>query len=293
MKISKFFASVFAVLALSATAMAQPTVNVLRLAPPGAGTAAWAEAISQTLTENGYKTNILGFKNCQEGAKWLKDNPNEPVVAMNFSDPFLLNIAEPNNPAGCSFPINEKSLVAVAGKWFHFICGHADAGGLKGLLASDGAKVGSWNSPVQMKIVQDQLTDIGVKNFKVIGYAAGKDQLQAFVSGDTQYIILSSESLAKGLPNATCFATSAEPAIAAGMNRTSYSELNPKVRHQDSGLWPIIVGYNVDIKNVRDILGPSGNHGVLQQSLSKNYIPVFDSIDTQLRDINQRALGIK
>lgn len=279
-------------MALTASVQAQ-TINVLRLAPPGAGTAAWAEAISQTLTENGYRTNIVGFKNCQEGAKWLKDNPKEPVVAMNFSDPFLLNIAEPSNPAGCNFPINQESLVAVAGKWYHFICGHADAGGLKGLLASDGAKVGSWNSPVQMKIVKDQLTDIGVKNFKVIGYAAGKDQLQSFVSRDTDYIILSSESLAKGLPNATCFATSAEPAIAAGMERTSYTELNPKVRHQDSGLWPIIVGYNVDIKNIRDILGPTGNQGLLQQALNKNYIPVFDSIEVQLRDINQRAASIK
>jgi hypothetical protein len=291
----KFIKYLSALLVLSTSvAMAQPEVTVLRLSAPGAGNAAWTEAIVQTLNDNGYSTNVVGFKNCQEGAKWLKDNPKEPVVAMNFSDPFLLNIVQPSNPASCNFPINKESLVAVSGKWFHFICGHTDKGGnLPALLNSSGAKIGSWNSPVQVKITEDQMTDIGVKNFKVISYAAGKDMMQAFVSGDIDYIILSTENFAAGLPNASCFATSAEPKYAAQMHRTSYSEINKNVRHQNSGLWPVIVSYNTDIAPLRKIFAPSGKHGPLLEAITKPYIQVDAPIDDQLRDLNVRAQEIK
>jgi hypothetical protein len=292
MKIIKYLA---ALLVFSTSlAIAQPSVTVLRLSAPGAGNAAWTEAMVQTLNENGYATTVVGFKSCQEGAKWLKDNPKEPVVAMNFSDPVLLNMVEPSNPAACDFPINKESLVAVSGKWFHFICGHTDKGGdIQSLIDSKGAKIGSWNSPVQMQITKDQMTDIGVKNFKVVSYAAGKDMMQAFVSGDIDYIILSTENFAAGLPNASCFATSAEPKYAALMHRTSYSEINKNVRHQNSGLWPVIVSYNTDIDSLRKMFAPSGKHGPLLDSLMKPYIQVTAPIDEQLRDLNTRAQEIK
>lgn len=292
MKILKYISAFLLTLGTSITMAAQPEVTVLRLSAPGAMNGAWTDAMVQTLNENGYSTKVVGFSGCKEGAKWLADNPKEPVVTMNFSDPFLLNMAQPNHPAACNFPVNKDTLVAVPGKYFHFICGHADKGDVQGLLQSNGAKIGSWNSPVQMQITKDQMTDIGVKNFKVIGYAAGKDMMQAFVSGDIDYVILSTENFAASLPNASCFATSAEPRFAAQMHRTSYVDINKNVRHVNSGLWPIIVSYNTDIDKMRGIFGPKGKHGQLLDALLKPYFPVNASVDEQLRELNTRAKEI-
>lgn len=279
---------------LASLAFAQNTITVLRVAPPGASTAMWADAVKQTLELNGYKTNLVGLTNCQEGAKWIDTHPDDPVIVSQISDPFLLGMIQPSNPAACNMNVNTASLVAIEGKWFHFMCGHTGKGAdIMSLIHSNGAKIGSWNSPIQIHITSDQMTDIGVKNFKVIGYSAGKDMLQAFASGDIDYLVLTSEVLAQSLPNATCFATSAPHKYAAQVGRVSYNDINKNTRHEGSGLWPIIVAYHTNMTPLRTMFAPGGKHSELLNKLSAPCIPVTDPISVQVQDLHNRAEEIK
>lgn len=265
-------------------------ITVLRLSPPGGGTAIWTDGITQTLQSAGYNATIKPFKTCQEGAEWYSKNPNEPIVALVFSDFIIQNLADSTHPAGCKFPVTEKSLVGIVGKWYHFICSKPEYG-LEYLLSDQPKFIGSWNGTIQMKVIQDQMTDIGVKNFKVVGYASGKTQIQSLMSNDTQYTVLSSEAMVKGL-NLTCFATSAPIDIAKGINRVSYSELNPNVRHAGSGLWPLIVGYNVDTTAIREILFDESKQSDVLKAMVAPLLPVTESIEQQVKELEERAKNL-
>lgn len=283
-----------ALVAFSTSQALARDITVVRTAPPGGGTSSWNDAITQTLNAHGYSAKILGFKTCSEAATWVKANPKEPIIVMGFSDSFILNIADPKNPAGCDLPVNTNSLVGIVGKWYHFICGHTGKGAsTEELLASRGVKIGSWNSPVQMKITSQQLTDIGVKDYKLIGYASGKDQLQAFASQDIDYIVLSSETMAASLPEATCFATSAPQSIAAPMNRDSYQQLNANVRNPGSGLWPMILAYNTPINDLRKVFSSESKKSELFDKMASGFLPVTSSIEQQVSELNAIAREVK
>lgn len=270
-------------------------INVLRLSPPGSNASLWTSAFDQILSNKGYSVNIIGFKNCQEGAKWLRDNPSEPVLVQTESDALVLAMAQPNNPAGCNFQVNDKSLVSIAGKWFHILCGHAGKNdSIKALLASQSPKVGTFAGPVQMKIVKEQFADMGVHDAKLISYSAGKDMRQAMASGDIDYIIWNSETILS-TPGTSCFATSAPPVVAKTMGstgRTSYQEVNNQVRHLGSGQWPVILSYNTNISDIRKIMNEQKQTSPLLMQLLSNFIPVNDTIDQQLKNLNSIAKKI-
>lgn len=267
-------------------------INVLRGAKPGAGTAAWTDAVNQTLIENGFKTNLMGFNTCQDAAKWVEANPDKPYISVAFSDNLLLGMVDSDNPAACNLPVTNSSLVAITGTWYHFICGQGEYD-LEYLVSDKPKKIGSWNHPVQFKIVQDQMQDIGATNGNIIGYAAGKDLMQAFVSKDIDYIVLSSENLAKSLPNVECIAASMPTELANSFGRVAYEELNPNVRHNHSGLFPVIVGEHIDMDKVRPLFAAHALKNEQLNALMSVLLPVDMPIEDQVKDLEQRANNLK
>lgn len=290
MKLKHLLTSALVSAALFTGIASADTTYVLRGAKAGAGVAAWNDAVAATLNDKGMKTEVLGFNDCNGVSNWLKKNPEKQAISMVFSDLVLLNMIEPDNAAACDIPVNNDTLVGIAGKWNHFICGK-EGTTLETLLQDTPKKIGSWNSPVQMKIVQEQMEDIGVKNFSLVGYASGRVQLQSFVSGDTDYVILSSEQL---IPTgASCFATSGNAEFAQATNRTSYSTINENVRHKESGLWPLILGFNIDMEKVRPLFASGALKNEQLTALTANLMPVNDSIEEQVKDLNTRAENLK
>lgn len=279
---------------LTAKAFAGETeINVLRGGKPGAGVAQWTDAITSTLKDNKIKVNELGFNSCQDAARWIKNNPGKPYITAVYSDNLILNMAEPNNPAGCNIPVTPDNLVSIMGKWYHFICGPAGKDTIEYLQSNKPKKIGSANLPVQVKVIEQQMTDIGAKNFKVISYASGKAQIQALVSGDTDYTVFSSENLIPQMEGTNCFATSAPTEIAVTFDRISYESINPNVSFNHSGLWPVILSGNTDLSKIRPLFAPYALKNQQLNTLMSLLIPVEDSIEDQINDLQQRANGLK
>lgn len=266
-------------------------INVVRMSAPGAVYALWTDAVTERLQTAGYKVNLIGTNSCREAMQWIDSNKEKPMITFQYNYQIGIGLSDKSNPAGCPLEINENTLVGIMGKWYHFLCGHDGVNTVDKLRKSNNAKIASSNNPIQNKILADQLEDIGVKNFKIISYAKGKDQVQSYIAKDTDYIIFSTESSAKQFPG-SCFLTTAPEHIAKTMHngqdtgRTTYKSLNQNVRHDNMGLWPVLVSYNTDISDLRSLLKNASPNSLLG-GLIKNYEPVNESIPEQIEELKQ------
>lgn len=267
-------------------------IHVLRLAPAGGGIAAWSDAVVETLTQNGYPTKLIALNSYKEGQAWQSANPDKPTVFVSFSDNAVFDKHFPNHPAASHLNVNETNLITIVGKWWNFICGKSGQNDtIEALRTSPGAKIGVWNFPVALAAAQAHMQAIGA-NVQIVGFASGRDQLQAFVSGDVDYLIMSSEGLAHSVANISCFATSAPTQIAKEkMQRVAYETLTSDLPFNGYGLWPILVGENVDTQALRTVFhkNPSPTYTKLQSS----FIPNTDPLEVQLQDLAKIGEDLK
>lgn len=266
-------------------------INVLRLAPAGGGVAMWTDAITDTLNKNGYKTKVHAFKSCREGFNWFKNHSNEPIIYTSMSDYAILDMINPDHPAACGFETNEDTLVTINGRWWNFICGHKDSNdSIQALQSSKNNRIGVWNFPVTHNVAKAHMESLGVDG-KVIGFASGRELMQAFVSKDIDYIILSTENMAKSLDNANCFATAANTTNTSKYmsDRVSYDSVTD-IPFNDFGLWFLTGAQNVDIEKIREIF--KNNPSDMFIKVRGNLIPETKSITEQLNDLESVAKNL-
>lgn len=294
----RIIASVLLVLGVVGYAHAQTspskTVNVLRAGPVGAGVSLWSEAIADTLRNNGYVVNTIGFANCKESSQWIKNHPDDPYVYMTFSDYSILDDIKPEHPAACGQTMQPDQLITIIGRWWNFICGRTGVNdSLEALVRTDGAKIGVWNYPVSHAVATAHMRTLG-SNGHVIGFASGKTMMTAFNTGDIDYIIMSSENLARSLNDANCFATAATSEDAAQYmpGRVSY-DTREDVPFIGFGLWPMVVGDNVDIAAMREMFqtSPSASFKELQANFIADNSPVEDQL-ADLKAISSQLQGL-
>lgn len=266
-------------------------INVLRLAPAGGGVAMWTDAVADTLEKNGYKTTTHTFKSCREGYNWFKNNSDKPIIYTSMSDYAILDMINPNHPAACGFETNEQTLVGINGRWWNFICGHkGENDSIKALQTSKDNRIGVWNYPITLNVAKGHMKALGVDG-KVIGFASGRELMQAFVSKDIDYIIISTENMAKSLENASCFATAANTENAAKYmtDRVPYDSV-ADIPFNDFGLWFFTGAQNVDIEKLREVF--KNNPSEMYTKVRGNLIPETKSINEQLSDLRNVAKGL-
>jgi len=269
------------------------SINVVRMAPVGANGALWVEAISQTLMANGYKVNPVNYNNCKDAYNWFKNHDKEPTVIATFSDYAIINKVDPHSKATCNFPVNKDTLITIIGKWWNFICGHKGVSdNFQYLRSSDKLKAGVWNFPISYNVAKIQLAQMGFKG-RVVGFASGKAMLMAFSARDIDYIVMSSENMAKSLPSAHCFATSAsiQDKDKYMPKRIAYSEVNKNISFDGYGLWPFVAGYNVDNEKIRNVL--KDHPGALYKKMQGNLVPDNEPVSEQIKQFDDVANTLK
>lgn len=261
----KIFVALFAAMAMN-TGMAQD-ITVMRIGAPGANSDFYATVVGTHLQNRGWKTKTVSFLDCKGAEKWVRDNPREPVIYVTWADDFVLPSIDPNHPRSCpGLTLDQDSLVTPIVKSYHMVCSRNPVTAQTFLQHRD-AKIGSWNHPVQMRIVRDALKDLDLSQTKLISFARGADMLQALVSGDIDYMVVSSENLVRNI-GGQCFLTMAPRAQASRMSdfrtsgtQTSIESLVERPTWVGTGLIPLYVAYNVDIdrlrKDVVDIMSTS------------------------------------
>lgn len=244
-------------LVLSPFAVAS-NLTVIRIGAPGANTDLFTSVMSAHLAKQGWDTTVIGFPDCKGAEDWVVKNPTAPVMFTTWSDDFVLPQVDPSHPRNCpGLYVSEETLVTIIAESNHMICSIVDSSP-DGFLAHNNAKVGIWNHPVQMSVARDLLKDLGV-NHRLVAFARGADMMQALVSKDIDYVILSSENMARN-SNANCFITTAPTNVAAkqptikdpSVTLVSTESLAPSLTRIDTGLWPVYIAHNVaDMKKLR------------------------------------------
>lgn len=241
----------------SLSAFAQD-LNVIRIGAPGANSDLFTSVMASHLDSSGWKTNVIGFADCKGAEDWVLKNPTAPVMFTIWSDDFVLPQVSPEHPRNCpALTVNQDSLVTIINEGNHMICSIKDRS-VNDFLTHKNAKVGIWNHPVQMSVARDVLADLKVPDAKLVGFARGADMMQALVASDIDYMILSSENLARRI-DANCFITTApvekastQPTIKnPQVTLVSIQELVNNPTRVNTGLWPLYISYNVDVHQLR------------------------------------------
>lgn len=263
---------------ISSFTFAADRLTFLQIGAPGANSELYSNLMSSRLSERGWDTSLLNFLDCKGAEEWIKKNPQKPVIFMTWSDDFVLPITQPENPRSCpALTISEKTLVTVINKSHHMFCSRGDLG-LTEFMSSKPTKVGIWSHPVQTLVAKDLIKDLKLEH-KIVGFAKGADLLQALVSGDVDYIVVSSENLIRNI-GGQCFLTTASPVLAKTMSnlkttqaQTSVESLGFKLSRLGTGLIPLYVSYNTNIAALRidivDILNTSPEYSKLYTSINQ------------------------
>lgn len=276
------------------SAFAEKEVNLLRLNPPGGSDTLWIAAETEVLSAAGYKVTTVGFTSCQDAAGWVKDHPTTPYLVTANTDPMILNLADPKNPASCNIPLTEKTLVTLVGKAYHMICAKDPANASLEAFRSKPAKIGIWNSKLGVTSLKQHLVDLQAKNVKVIPFATGKDMLTAFVATDIDYVTLTQESLVNQV-NAQCFLTSANAEFAAKtpakIPRVSMMAVNKNLTFPESGSYVSIIGNNVDAAEIRKLMviasrDTAGKFYKMMSPMDVKGVFIGESVPDQFKEID-------
>lgn len=251
----KFLAGIIAAIAMTSALASE--ITVMRIGAPGANSDFYATVIGNRLQDKGWKIRTVSFLDCKGAEKWVKDNPREPVIYVTWADDFVLPSIDPDHPRSCAgLTLDSASLVTPIVKSYHMICSKNPTTA-QTFLQHKNAKIGSWNHPVQMRIVRDVLKDLDLNQMRLISFARGADMLQALVAGDIDYMVVSSENLVRNI-GGQCFLTTAPKTQAAKMSdfrtnqtQTSIESLVARPTWTGTGLIPLYVAYNVDINKLR------------------------------------------
>lgn len=273
-------------------------LTVIRIGAPGANSDLYSTAMSAQLADRGWKTELIGFQDCKGAEHWVKNNPNKPVMYMTWSDDFVLPIIDSTHARACPLlAVNQATLVTPITKSYHMICSKDPSYTLDRLLTSEPAKIGIWNHPVQMQVLRDIVSDLKLSH-RIVGFARGADLMQAVVSNDVNYIVVSSENLIRNI-GGQCVLTTAPKSIAVGMSdfktgnrQTSIESLAPKLTRLGTGLIPVYVAYNTDMQKLRNdvalILNTSPEYkNIWSSSTSKAGIVAGQSAIEQWADFDK------
>lgn len=248
-----------ALLLLTSTAViANGDLTVIRIGAPGGNTDLYSSFMSNKLQDRGWNTEVIGFPDCKGAEQWIKNNPKKPVIYTIWSDDFVLPKVNSSHPRSCpGLTVNKDSLVTIITEGNHMICAIKDRS-VEDFLKHKDAKVGIWNHPVQMSVAKDLLVDLDLSDTRLVGFARGADLMQALLSSDIDYMIISSENLARRI-GANCFITTAPvekaktlPTIKDDLvSLVSVESISDSLTRVDTGLWPLYISYNTDIDQLR------------------------------------------
>jgi tripartite-type tricarboxylate transporter receptor subunit TctC len=245
------------VLSLASTvAMAQKEINVLQAFPPGGMTEKINLAVKRDLEKAGYKVNFIRFDNCKGVESWVSSNPKEPMVFEYFLAGQVLKLIDPTNPSGCDIKLTKDSVLTTVYSSSMQMCSFLPKDQAVALLRSGEAKIGVQGQGSSHPVVvraENMVKEINPKA-KIISYRSNPALVQGLVSKEIDMTAQASAATIAISAGATCFLTSGPKEKAAQHNQVSITEFGSNLK--SAGPWgmSVIVGLNVDTKQVRDIV---------------------------------------
>jgi hypothetical protein len=248
----KIYTLCFAML-LSAGVSAEK-IYLAHTAGPGGTKQAQMQALQEKLESSGYQVEVVNTNSCRSAENWIKRNPGKPVITSHSIEDAAYVKNFPGTEHSCNIPLTRESLIAVASTAYLNVCSMDNAAaGLK-KFKRGGNKIAVTYFPygVNEYLATGLVKNLKIDHTKVIKYPNGSKTIQALVSGDVNFVIMSSAHLVTK-SGGTCFLTTAPRDQLRDSGVIALEEISPKNAWIGKSHTFTFVGLNINKKEIQKI----------------------------------------
>lgn len=251
----KILQSLFLALSMSLAGIAvAQEITIIHSLPSGGLHERTNNAVQAGLESAGIKTNVVRFDNCKGLENWVKNNPGRPAVFDYLLVNQALNQLDPSHPGGCNIPLSVQSVLAITFETQFQACSFAAAGNARDLWLSGRGKLGVTASPDLNGIMAERIVKDINPNIKVIRYKGNAALIQALTSREVDFVGQFSNASSIVAAGGQCFFTTAGAEKAARFQQISIDNVKKNSPVAGIGYMGVIVGYNVDVNQLRPII---------------------------------------
>lgn len=250
----KMFALV-SMLVLSAGVVAAEKIYLPHTAGPGGSKQAQIQALQEKLEGAGYQVEIVNTNSCRSAESWIKKNSDKPFITSHSIEDAAYSKNFPDTEQSCGIPMTRESLVAVASTAYLNVCSMEDSKTALEKFKKGGNKIAVTYFPygVNEYLATGLIKNLKIDNTKVIKYPNGSKTIQALVSRDVDFVIMSSAHLVKK-SGGTCFLTTAPRDQVRDPRVISLEELSPNNAWVGKSHTFTFVGSNINKKEIQKVV---------------------------------------
>jgi hypothetical protein len=240
---------VFAML-LSASVSAEK-IYLAHTAGPGGTKQAQIQALQEKLEATGHTIEVVNTNSCRSAENWIKRNPGKPVITSHSVEDAVYGKNFPGTEHSCDIPLTRESLIAVASTAYLNVCSMDNAVAGLEKFKRGGNKIAVTYFPygINEYLATGLIKNLKLKNTRVVKYPDGAKTIQALVSKDVDFVLMSSAHLVTK-SGGNCFMSMA-PRSQAKDGILSLEEFSPGNAWIGKSHTFTFVGFN--IKNKADI----------------------------------------
>jgi len=186
---------VFAML-LSAGVSAEK-IYLAHTAGPGGTKQAQIQALQEKLEAAGHIIEVVNTNSCRSAENWIKRNPGKPVITSHSVEDAAYGKNFPSTEHSCNIPLTRESLIAVASTAYLNVCSMDNvAAGLE-KFKRGGNKIAVTYFPygINEYLATGLVRNLKLENTRVVKYPNGAKTIQALVSRDVDFVLMSSAHL--------------------------------------------------------------------------------------------------
>jgi hypothetical protein len=268
------FATVLCVM-MSTTAWAEK-IYLVHSAAPGGSKQAQIQALRDQMESAGRSVEVVNTNSCRTAENWLRSNPNKPAITVHSLEDVAYNRINPGTDQSCDIPFSPQSLIAVATTAYMNVCSMHDHTTALAKLRQGGNRIGVTFFPfgINEYLAQGLVRNLSIPDTRIVKYRNGAEVLQALVSRDIDFVMMSSAHLVTK-SGGTCFLSTAPKKHILDPKVTSIETLDPNNAWIGKSHTFTYVGFNIDMSDVRKIVVDTVNtHPTFKSQFKQNAFKV-------------------
>jgi hypothetical protein len=234
---------------LSAGASAEK-IYLAHTAGPGGTKQAQIQALQEKLEAAGHTIEVVNTNSCRSAENWIKRNPGKPVITSHSIEDAAYGKNFPGTEHSCDIPLTRESLIAVASTAYLNVCSMDSVTAGLEKFKRGGNKIAVTYFPygINEYLATGLVKNLKLENTRVVKYPDGAKTIQALVSRDVDFVLMSSAHLVTK-SGGNCFMTLA-PRNQARDGILSLEEFSPGNAWVGKSHTFTFVGFNLKNKSI-------------------------------------------
>lgn len=231
------------------------TVYLVHSAAPGGSKQAQIQALKEQMESQGRAVEVVNTNSCRTAENWLKANPGKSAITVHSLEDVAYNRINPGTEQSCDIPFTRESLIAVASTAYMNVCGMDDPTASLNKLRQGGSRIGVTFFPfgINEYLAEGLVRNLSIPYTKIVKYRNGSAVLQALISRDIEFVMMSSAHLV-AKSGGRCFLSTAPKNRIKDPEVVSLESLDPKNLWIGKSHTFTYVGFNVPKNDMRKIV---------------------------------------